>query len=287
MKLKLYRLAAVAMIIHSASGVVLAQQNEAAINKPDITGHWDRATEIPSYSNVPGASTMGGGGRATGATQGTATLDQGIAEPSQPEEPHFTVEGKALFDAAMPGYGPRRQMQRNDPLGRCEPMGLPRHLNTEIVAPHATFEFVQAPGRLLQIFEYRHDWREIWMDGRELPALEDTYPKWNGYSVGRWEGDTLVVESIGFDDRTWLDKFGYPHSEEMRLEERYRRIGVNALELTMTVTDPVVYAEPFQSDRKIFTLNRQKSRGWDEQIYCIPADEFSYQDLMGTGNIVN
>ena len=280
--LKLKLLGAIAMIIQSTSGVALAQQ--ATINTPDISGHWDRATEIPSFSNVPGASTMGGGGRATGATQ---QLDQGIVEPSQPAEPHFTVAGKALFDAAMPGYGPRRQMQRNDPIGRCEPMGLPRQLTTEIVAPHATFEFVQAPGRLLQFFEYRHDWREIWMDGRELPALEETYPKWNGYSVGRWEGDTLIVESIGFDDRTWLDKFGYPNSEQMRLEERYRLIDANTLELSMTVTDPVVYAEPFRSDRKLFTVNRQKAQRWDEQIYCIPADEFSYQDLIGTGNMIN
>ena len=83
------------------------------------------------------------------------------------------------------------------------------------------------------------------MDGRTLPALEDTYPKWNGYSVGRREGDTLVVDSVGFDERTWLDKFGYPHSEEMRLEERYRRIDANTLELTMTVFDPVAYTEPF------------------------------------------
>jgi hypothetical protein len=132
---------------------------------------------------------------------------------------------------------------------------------------------------LLQFFEYRHDWREIWIDGRELPALEDTYPKWNGFSVGRWEDDTLVVESVGFDDRSWLDKLGYPHSEEMRLEERYRRVDADSLELTMTVTDPSVYSKPFHSDRKLFELNRDKAGAWDEQIYCIPAEEMSYQDL--------
>jgi hypothetical protein len=229
----------------------------------DLTGHWDRTTPIESFGNVPGGTRTGGG---------------------QTSEPAFTPEGKALFDANLPGYGPRRQMQRNDPLGRCEPMGLPRHLNTEIVAPHATFEIVQTPGRILQFFEYRHDWREIWLDGRPLPALEDTYPKWNGFSVGRWEGDTLVVESIGFDDRSWLDKLGYPHSEQMRLQERYRRLDDDTLELTMTVIDPMVYAEPFRSDAKRFRLNRDKAAGWDEQIYCIPAEEMTYQDLIGTGN---
>jgi hypothetical protein len=72
----------------------------------------------------------------------------------------------------------------------------------------------------------------------------------------------------------------------MRLTERYRRMDADTLELTMTVTDPVVYTEPFESDRKLFMLNPDKSRGWDEQIYCIPAEEISYQDLMGTGNAI-
>ncbi len=229
----------------------------------DLSGHWDRISAIESFANTPGSTREGG---------------------EDTKEARFTERGRMLFDANLPGYGPRRQMRRNDPLGRCEPMGLPRNLNAEIVAPHSTFEIVELEGRILQIFEYRHDWREIWMDGRTLPELEDTFPKWNGWSVGRWDGDVLVVESIGFDDRTWLDKLGYPHSEEMRLTERYRRIDADTLELTMTVVDPLVYVEPFESDRKRFSINRTKSGGWDEQIYCIPADEMSYQDLIGTGN---
>lgn len=242
-----------------------AAAQTAEFDPRDLSGHWDRATPIESFANTPGSTRQGGG---------------------DTEEAPFTAVGRARFATNLPGYGPRRQMQRNDPLGRCEPMGLPRHLNAEIVAPHATFEIVVTPGRILQLFEYRHDWREIWMDGRPLPALEETYPKWNGFSVGRWEGDTLIVESIGFDDRSWLDKLGYPHSEEMRLIERYRRIDADTLALTMTVTDPVVYAAPFRSDRKLFALNRDKAHGWDEQIYCVPAEELSYQDLIGTGNTI-
>jgi hypothetical protein len=245
------------------SATATPQSETRNFDPQDLSGHWDRISEIESFGDVPGATRDGNAGA---------------------EEVAFTAEGRAMFDENMPGYGPRRQLQRNDPLGRCEPMGLPRHLNTEIVVPHSTFEIVQTPGRVLQFFEYRHDWREIWTDGRALPALEDTYPKWNGYSVGRWEGDTFVVESLGFDDRSWLDKLGYPHSEEMRLEERYRRLDADTLELTMTVTDATVYGEPFESDRKLFRLNREKAHGWDEQIYCIPAEEMSYQDLVGSGN---
>jgi len=262
----LHHATAMAILIGWSSGSALAQQAERAFDPRNLAGHWDRVTPAISLGNVPG----------------------GTRQPSPGEqEAPFTEEGKALFDANMPGYGPRRQLQRNDPLGRCEPMGLPRNLNTEIIPPHSTFEIVQTPGRLLQFFEYRHDWREVWTDGRALPALEDTYPKWNGWSVGRWDGDTFVVESTGFDERSWLDKLGYPHSEEMRLEERYRRIDADTLELNMTIVDPTVYSEPFHSDRKLFQLNREKADRWDEQIYCIPAEEMSYQDLIESGNRIN
>jgi hypothetical protein len=260
-----YLAAAAAILVVCGSGLAFGQSGGSSFDPRDLAGHWDRVSPIQSFGNVPGSDPRDAdGGR----------------------EPAFTDEGRARFDANLPGYGPRRQLRRNDPLGRCEPMGLPRNLNAEIIPPHSTFEIVQSPGRLLQFFEYRHDWREVWMDGRPLPAFEETYPKWNGFSVGRWEGDTFVVESIGFDDRTWLDKFGYPHSEEMRLEERYRRIDADTLELTMTVIDPIVYREPFVSDRKLFLLNREKSSRWDEQIFCVPAEEMSYQDLIQSGNVI-
>jgi hypothetical protein len=227
----------------------------------DLSGHWDRTTPIVSFSNVPGSG-------------------RGVT----PVEAPFTPEGKKMNEANKPGYGPRRGTTRNDPLGRCEPLGLVRHLSTEIVEPHNTFEIVQLPNRIVQFFEYRHDWREIWMDGRALPDPAKVDPKWNGFSVGRWEGDTLVVDSVGFDGRTWVDKFGYPHSEEMRLQERYRRVDAETLELVMTITDPVVYAKPWQSDVKRMKLNREKAKRWDEQIYCVPSEEFPFQRLIQSGN---
>ena len=124
------------------------------------------------------------------------------------------------------------------------------------------------------------------MDGRELPDLDIYDYKWNGYSVGHMEGDTLVVETVGFDERSWLDKYGYPHSDQMHLIERYRRIDADTLELTMTLTDPIVYTEPWESDVKIYKLNSEKRAGWDEQIYCVPAEEMLFQDLMDTGNVI-
>jgi hypothetical protein len=232
----------------------------------DLSGHWDRSSGIESFANTPGG-----------------TRDN--AQPGSREAP-FTAAGRAAFDANKPGYGPRRAMARNDPMGRCEPLGLVRNLVTEIVAPHATFEIVQTPTRIVQFFEYRHDWREIWLDGRALPQGDDLYPKWNGFSVGHWQGDELVVESVGLDARTWLDKLGYPHSENMRVEERYRRAD-DTLELVITVSDPELYTEPWRSDVKRFRLNSAKMRRWDEQIHCVPAEEMTFQDLVGTGNVID
>jgi hypothetical protein len=247
--------------------VVATAAAQPGFDARDLSGHWDRSSPLESFANTPG---------------GTRAFEL----PGAREAP-FTPAGRAAFDANKPGYGPRRAMQRNDPMGRCEPLGLVRNLVAEIVAPHATFELVQTPTRILQIFEYRHDWREIWLDGRALPTDDDLYPKWNGFSVGRFEGGELVVESVGFDARTWLDKLGYPHSENMRVEERYRRVDAGTLELVITITDPEYYTEPWRSDVKRFALNSDKSRRFDEQIYCIPAEEMTYQDLVGTGNVID
>ena len=256
------RALAAAIVLCAALSAVSARQ---AFNPRDVAGHWDRVSPIVSFANVP-----------TGAAR---------ENPGAQEAP-FTPEGRRRYEANKPGYGPRRSTQRNDPLGRCEPLGLVRHLTAEIIEPHNTFEIVQTPTRILQLFEYRHDWREIWMDGRALPSPDNVAPKWNGYSVGRFEGDTLVVDSLGFDERSWVDKFGYPHSEEMRLEERYRRVDAGTLELVMTLTDPVVYTRPWVSDTKRFALNREKTRRWDEQIYCVPSEEFPFQRLIQSGNVI-
>jgi len=135
----------------------------------------------------------------------------------------------------------------NDPVSTCEPLGYPRDLWEANLRP---FEFIQAPDRVLQHMQYHDLWRTIWTDGRQLPKNPD--PAWNGYSVGRWEGDTFVVESNGYDDRTWLDHFGNPHSDQMHLVERYKRVNIDTLELDMTLTDPKTYTAPWVGDKITF-----------------------------------
>src|SRR6516164_10533652 len=129
-------------------------------------------------------------------------------EPSEDDKqspggsiPPMTPWAQARYDLEKPGYGKRAAPGGNDPILQCDPMGFPR-----ILYFPTPFEFIQAPNRVLQMFERDHVVREIWTDGRALPADPD--PLWYGYSVGKWVDDTFVVESTGYDDRTWLGAVG-------------------------------------------------------------------------------
>ena len=210
------------------------------------------------------------------------------------EWPEFTPEGLKAFQANKPSYGrpldsadaaadPEIHIGRrravpaglgNDPQGTCNPLGVTR----AVLYPQEQ-EFVMVEDRILQHFSQTNAWRSIWMDGRELPKFDDIpWPLWYGYSVGRWEGDTLVVETVGQDERAWLDQFGYPFSDEAHLEERYRRIKHDVLELNMTLTDPKYYQKPWKSETKKFMWRPKdyfKNSTWDGMYYddCAPIDE--------------
>jgi len=103
-------------------------------------------------------------------------------------------------------------------------------------------KIIQTPN-VIVILEETLEYRQIFMDGRPLP--KDPNPSFKGYSVGHWDGDTLVVESAGFNDRNWLDVMGHPHSEDLRLTERFRRTSFGRMEIEQTVSDPKAFAKPF------------------------------------------
>lgn len=107
-------------------------------------------------------------------------------------------------------------------------------------------KIVQTPGSIL-ILQDDLSYRQIFMDGRELP--KDPSPSFMGYSAGRWEGDALVVESIGFNDRTWLDGGGHPHTEALHLTERFRRTDFGHMSVELTLDDPKAYAKPWTEVR--------------------------------------
>ena len=120
---------------------------------------------------------------------------------------------------------------------RCLPSSIPMGLFTFM------FKFLQTPDEVVMLPEVADPPRQIFIDGRPLP--EDPNPSWMGYSVGHWEDDTLVVETSGLNNRAWLDGFGHPRSESMRITERYHRRDVGHMDIEMTFDDPVYYTRPF------------------------------------------
>jgi hypothetical protein len=126
----------------------------------------------------------------------------------------------------------------NFPMSFCLPPGLP--LSYTIPAP---FKILELPGLVVILYEISNTFRQIFTDGRPFP--EDPVPTWQGYSTGSWDGSTFVVESIGFNERTWLDGFGHAHTDRLHLTERYRRVDFGHLEIEVTVSDPGAYLEPW------------------------------------------
>ncbi len=129
-----------------------------------------------------------------------------------------------------------------DPVARCQPAGEPGQ--PEIPLP---YKIVQTPGLIIVLYEDSSIHRQIFLDGRKM--VPEAEPRFGGYSTGRWEGDTLVVETAGFNDRTWLDRLGHPHSDAMRLTERFRRRDAGHLEVDVTITDPKAYRTPITYKR--------------------------------------
>ncbi|MBZ5636232.1 MAG: hypothetical protein LAO55_24140 [Acidobacteriia bacterium] len=137
--------------------------------------------------------------------------------------------------------------KRKEDLGKdymnvlCVPLG-PAYSTDADSTGAEMMKIVQTPGLIL-ILNTDLTYRQIFLDGRALETAPN--PSWMGYSVGHWDGDTLVVESFGFNDRTWLDHDGHPHTEALRMTERYRRRNFGNLELDVTLSDPAVYARPW------------------------------------------
>jgi hypothetical protein len=168
--------------------------------------------------------------------------------------PPMTAWGEEKFKAVKPDAGPQgvSLSETNDPVFKCFPPGVPRiYLQRGL-----PFEIMQNPGRVLMLFEFDHHVRQIFTNGRPHP--QDMVPSWMGDSIGKWEGDTLVVDTVGFNDKTWLDNVGHPHSEDLHLVERFRRVSQDALTIDITIDDPKAYTKPW-----VVRLNYDLKPDWN------------------------
>ena len=188
---------------------------------------------------------------------------------SRTPPPEMTAWARSRFLANKATIGPTASVDANDPTVACFPPGVPYVLLVPV-----PFEFVQTADRVLQLFEYNHNVRRIFTDGRAHPPdLQDTESaQWMGHSTGRWEEDAFVIDTVGFNDRSWLDRAGHPHSAAMRLTERIRRLDRDTLEYVVTVDDPQAYVAPW-SGQMIFT----RRAGWELLEHnCVPeGDEYA------------
>ena len=224
----------------SAGSEALAQQ----FDPHDLTGLWVRTDPD-----------------ATGTVRGRFRTDWIGPAASMPP---LTPEGVTKMSGRVGTNDLPLPVFSNDPKFKCNPSGFPRILYTSAYP----FEFAGLEGRLLQLFQWERVLREVWMDGRDLPSgenLDNLGPAWYGHSVAEWEGDTLVVNTVGLDDRAWLDGQGHPVSLQTRIEERWDRIDANTLEVQLTLHDSTMYTAPWVGDRKTYTrMSREDATffGW-------------------------
>jgi hypothetical protein len=145
----------------------------------------------------------------------------------------FQPSGAALFKERQSGTGAR------NPVEQCLPRGVPGAM----LVRDYPWQIVQTPRAVLILFDESLHYRQIFTDGRGFP--EDPAPTWFGYSIGKWDGDTLVAETTGFNQETWLDEVGHPHSEAMHVTERFQRRNVGTMDVDITIDDPRTYTKPW------------------------------------------
>ena len=164
------------------------------------------------------------------------------------------TKAPALTPAGMKAKAGRVQdrgdSQGNAPWYACNPMGFPRLMNDD-----EPMEILMLPDRILQVFQWEHRIRYLWTDGRELPSgesLDNLGPAWYGHSVGKWDGNTLAVNTVGLEERAWLDNEGNPKSFHARIEETWKRVDSNTLQLQLTLHDPEYYTAPYAGSVKTY-----------------------------------
>jgi hypothetical protein len=220
----------------------------AALSKlPDFTGVW----EVP----------LGGPAR-TSSSGGTAARTGFPPRPRLPLTPEWAAKVKAL----------QARAPQDTTSANCLPPGMPG-----IMGEPYPMEFLLTPGQMTIVIEAFSMVRHIYTDGRPMPADPD--PTFFGTSIGHWEGDTLVVESEGFSPITKIDMFT-PHSDKMKIRERFRLLDPNTMSIDTTIVDPVALTQPYTSNRIL-----KRHRDWTIEEYICEEDNQNFVDSSGKAGI--
>jgi len=224
----------------------------------DISGTWEPANGPLDGLGIFGAKAM---------------PEDGKPEHQLP----YTPLGLEALSRMKPTFGLRSVLpaDTNDPAVYCDPQGIPREDLNQL----RTTQILQTPLSVVLLYQFGKVWRVVWTDGRKPP--KDPEPRWYGYSVGKWVDDsTLVVQTSGTDERTWVDHVGRPHSGDARVEERFHRVDRDHLELTVTIDDPKMYTKPWVAlDR--FPMRLQPPSFDVREMICSPSETAEYNRLVG------
>ena len=219
----------------------------------DISGTWEPAT---GWRN---------GVQASGAANYALTANPKNVVP-------YTPEGEQVWKTHKygDGFGSYPLDEVNDPFEMCDPIGFPRIDLHDLRA----VEIFQAPKKVLVVYENDQVWRTIWTDGRAFPQI--TEPRWYGYSTGKWVDDyTFVTETVGLDERTWIDNVGRPHTADLKVEERFHRVNHDLMELTVTIIDPQYYTKPWNALDK-YPLRLQPDSFDIREMVCSESEAAEY-----------
>jgi hypothetical protein len=220
------RIPATLVMVAVVSGTVSAQWS---YRDPSAPRHADGSVNV----NAPAPRTASGRVDLSGIWQTDGKYNFNLAADLKPGDVIMTPWAEALYRERRDNNG------KDDPEGFCLPPGFPRV--NGVPFPQ---KIIQSPNAVVILYETRTTFRQIVLDGHHTLAT-DPQPTWMGYSKGRWDRDTLIVETTGFNDKTWLDDAGHPHSEQMKVTERFRRPSFGRLVVDITIDDPKAYVKPW------------------------------------------
>jgi hypothetical protein len=212
---------------------LFARTPRAPNGRPDLSGVWRTEFAPPGENERLFGETVKGIDVPGDDPRLFSRYSLNILADFKPEESPIRPHAAELFRKNSEKRGTA------SPTAKCLPQGVPR----ADLFNYLPYKIIQDPRIIVVLYELDDMYRQIYTDGRKLPA--DPQPSWLGYSIGHWEGDTLVVDAAGFNDKSWLDVAGHPHSEEMRVQERFHRRDFGHMDLSVTVDDPKMYTTPF------------------------------------------